>query len=126
VGLTADLLRRWFGDAMLQQPVHVSDLARATVIDLLRILDYPSEFVPVVPVARRLSSAVRALSPARTRRFDSCQVQLGTRSAIFAVGQHFVQGAPFAIPTEPGADLSDAIESPARISSPRTRISLRS
>ncbi|HEU0203409.1 MAG TPA: DUF4062 domain-containing protein [Burkholderiaceae bacterium] len=48
VVLTADLLRRWFGDAMLQQPVHVLDLARATVIDLLRILDYPSEFVPVV------------------------------------------------------------------------------
>ena len=46
--LTADLLRRWFGDAMLQQPVQVSDLARATVIDLLRILDYPCEFVPVV------------------------------------------------------------------------------
>src|SRR6202162_1775066 len=58
-----------------------------------------------LPVGRRLSSAVRALSPARTRRFDSCQVQLGTRSAIFAVGRHFVQGAPFAIPTAPGGDL---------------------
>ena len=46
--LTAELCRRWFGDAMLQQPVHVVDLARATVVDLLRILDYPSEFVPVV------------------------------------------------------------------------------
>src|SRR5271165_2872870 len=62
-----------------------------------------------LPAARRLSSAVRALSPARTRRFDSCQVQLGTRSAIFAVGRHFVQGAPFAIPTAPGADLSDRL-----------------
>jgi hypothetical protein len=50
-----------------------------------------------LPVARRLSSAVRAVSPARTRRFDYDQAQLGTRSAIFAVGQHFVQGAPFAI-----------------------------
>jgi hypothetical protein len=48
VVLTADLLRRWFGDAMLQQPVRVLDLSRATVIELLRILDYPSEFVPVV------------------------------------------------------------------------------
>ena len=48
VVLTEDLLRQWFGDAMLQQPIHVPDLARATVIDLLRILDYPSEFVPVV------------------------------------------------------------------------------
>jgi hypothetical protein len=62
-----------------------------------------------LPVTRRLSSAVRVLSPARTRRFDSCQVQLGTRSAIFAAKQHFVQGAPFAIPTAPGADLSDPL-----------------
>jgi hypothetical protein len=52
---------------------------------------------------------VRALSPARTRRFDSCQVQLRTRSVIFVVGWHFVQGAPFAIPTAPGADLSDRL-----------------
>ena len=51
-----------------------------------------------LPVSPALSFAVRALSPARTRRFDSCQVRLGTRSAIFAVGQHFVQEAPFAIP----------------------------
>jgi hypothetical protein len=58
-----------------------------------------------LPVARRLSSAVRAPLPARTKRFDSCQVQLETRSAIFVVGRHFVQGAPFAIPTAPRADL---------------------
>jgi hypothetical protein len=48
VDLTPDLLKRWFGDSMLQLPVRVVDLSRATVIDLLRILDYPSEFVPVV------------------------------------------------------------------------------
>jgi hypothetical protein len=58
VVLTADLLRGLFGDAMLQQPVYVSDLARATVIDLLRILDYPSEFVPVV--SRRAPSTTQA------------------------------------------------------------------
>jgi hypothetical protein len=52
--LTADVLRSLFGDAMLQQPVYVSDLGRATVIDLLRILDYPGEFVPVV--SRRAAS----------------------------------------------------------------------
>ena len=62
-----------------------------------------------LPVARRSGSAVQAFSPARTRRFDSCQVQLETRSTISAVGQHFVQGAPFAIPTAPGADLSDRL-----------------
>jgi len=38
-----------------------------------------------LPVGRCLNSVVRAPSPARTRRFDSCQVQLETRSAIFAV-----------------------------------------
>jgi len=48
VELTADLLGQWFGDAMLQQPVSVTDLKRTTVVELLRILDYPSDFVPVV------------------------------------------------------------------------------
>jgi len=48
IDLTSDLLKRWFGDVMLQLPVKVADLSRATVVDLLRIIDYPSEFVPVV------------------------------------------------------------------------------
>lgn len=48
VDLTAELLRRWFGDAMLKQPVHIADLQRASVVDLLRLLDYPNEYVPVL------------------------------------------------------------------------------
>jgi hypothetical protein len=48
VDLTAELLRRWFGDAMLQQPVHIADLRRASVVDLLRLLDYPNDYVPVL------------------------------------------------------------------------------
>jgi len=32
-----------------------------------------------------------------------------TQAIRVAVGQHFVQGAPFAIPTAPGADLSDRL-----------------
>lgn len=48
VDLTAELLRRWFGDAMLQQPVHIADLQRASVVDLLRLLDYPNDYVPVL------------------------------------------------------------------------------
>lgn len=48
VDLTAELLRRWFGDAMLQQPMHIADLQRASVVDLLRILDYPNDYVPVL------------------------------------------------------------------------------
>jgi hypothetical protein len=48
IDVTADLLRRWMGDAMLQQPVRIADLAQASVVDLLRLLDYPNDFVPVV------------------------------------------------------------------------------
>ena len=55
VDVTADLLRRWMGDAMLQQPVRIADLAQASVVDLLRLLDYPNDFVPVVVQRDELS-----------------------------------------------------------------------
>jgi hypothetical protein len=45
--LTPELLRRWFGDSMLQHPVHIADLQRGSVVDLLRLLDYPNDYVPV-------------------------------------------------------------------------------
>lgn len=48
VDLTAELLRRWFGDALLQQPMHIADLQRASTVDLLRLLDYPNDYVPVL------------------------------------------------------------------------------
>jgi hypothetical protein len=48
IDLTAEVLRRWFGDAMFQQPVHIADLQRASVVDLLRLLDYPNDYVPVL------------------------------------------------------------------------------
>jgi hypothetical protein len=48
VDLTAELLRRWFGDAMLCQPMRIQDLQRASVVDLLRLLDYPNDYVPVL------------------------------------------------------------------------------
>jgi hypothetical protein len=48
IDLTADRLQRWFGDLLLQQAVEVSDLNRASVVDLMRLLDYPSDFVPVL------------------------------------------------------------------------------
>jgi hypothetical protein len=48
VDLTAELLRRRFGDAMLQEPMHIADLQRASVVDLLRLLDYPNDYVPVL------------------------------------------------------------------------------
>jgi hypothetical protein len=43
VVLTPEVLRRWFADAMLQQPVVIADLPRASVVDLLRLLDYPND-----------------------------------------------------------------------------------
>jgi hypothetical protein len=46
--LTAEILRRWFGDAMLQQPLRIAHLQRASVVDLLRLLDYPNDYVPVL------------------------------------------------------------------------------
>jgi hypothetical protein len=48
VDLTPELLRRWFGDAMLKEAVRIVDLQRASVVDLLRLLDYPNDFVPVL------------------------------------------------------------------------------
>src|SRR5258708_27065288 len=78
--------------------------------------------------AARLTQAIRLpAANACSRRFDYDQAQLGTRSAIFAVGQHFVQGAPFAIPTAPGADLLDRLR--ARVPSevaPETLLCRRS
>ena len=56
VDLTRELLRRWFGEAMLQQPVHITDLERASVVDLLRLLDYPNDYVPVI--TRRAPASV--------------------------------------------------------------------
>src|SRR5208337_3958951 len=60
VDVNQELLRRWFGDAMLQQPVIIGDLARASVVDLLRMLDYPNNFVPVVSSQTDLSSPAAA------------------------------------------------------------------
>lgn len=50
--VTPDALKRWFGDAMLQQPVQISDINRATVVDLIRLVDYPSSCVPVLTRVR--------------------------------------------------------------------------
>ena len=47
-GLTPELLRRWFAEAMLQQAVHISDLGHASVVDLIRVLEYPNDYVPVL------------------------------------------------------------------------------
>jgi len=57
IDLSPSILRHWFGEAMLTEPVRIADLQRASVVDLLRLLDYPSEFVPVVTRRQRASAA---------------------------------------------------------------------
>ena len=48
VELTPEVLRRWFGDLMLTQPLEIADLRRVSAVDILRLLDYPNDFVPVL------------------------------------------------------------------------------
>jgi hypothetical protein len=64
IDLTAEVLRRWFGDAMLQQPMRIADLKRASVVDILRLLDYPNDYVPV------LTRDTPAAGQATTERVD--------------------------------------------------------
>ena len=46
--VTAANLRWWFSDAMLSHALNITDLGTATPFDLARLLDFPSEYVPVV------------------------------------------------------------------------------
>jgi hypothetical protein len=48
ISLTPEILRRWFGEMMLTQPLEIGDLRRASAVDILRLLDYPNDFVPVL------------------------------------------------------------------------------
>jgi hypothetical protein len=45
--VTAPNLTLWFGDALFRHPVEVQDLPKATILDIVQILSYPNEFVPV-------------------------------------------------------------------------------
>jgi len=68
VDLTAEMLGRWFGDAMLSQGLEIADLRRASAVDILRLLDYPNDFVPVL--TRRDPSAKGALAAQRVDVVD--------------------------------------------------------
>ena len=68
VDLTAEMLHRWFGDAMLPQALEISDLSRASPVDILRMLDYPNDFVPVL--TRHKPSANGALAGRRADVID--------------------------------------------------------
>jgi hypothetical protein len=90
IDLTPEILRRWFGEAMLQQPVHINDLQQASVVDLLRLLDYPNDYVPVLtrnsptkdkkPATERVDVVDKAALNARLAR--SYLVELMDRARI--------------------------------------------
>ena len=120
--------RRWRRTPLLKlQPLPSNSAKRSggrpptlapSVQHLLQTLGGPPPFMRAASSSGNAVLFCAACSPAfklccasafawSAQAVDSCQVQLETRSTIFAVGRHFVQGAPFAIPTAPGADLSD-------------------
>lgn len=54
-------LDRWFGDGLLRNAVEVADLSALSAIELLRILDYPNDFVPVSENRQRRRHAVQLI-----------------------------------------------------------------
>lgn len=46
--VNAPNLRLWFGESLFETPVRIDDVESASPVDLLRILDYPNDFVPVI------------------------------------------------------------------------------
>jgi len=48
VDITESNLARWFDESMITTPINVDNIQRASPLDLIRLFDYPSDFVPVV------------------------------------------------------------------------------
>lgn len=46
--VTRASLARWLGDGLLTGAIRVVDLEETTILELLRVLDYPNDFVPMV------------------------------------------------------------------------------
>src|SRR6266567_3427024 len=46
--ITQGALIKWFGDGMLTGAVRVANLEQTTVLDTLRVLDYPNDYAPVI------------------------------------------------------------------------------
>jgi hypothetical protein len=78
LSVTPQNLRLWLGEAFLETPVAVDEIETTTAIDLLRILDYPNDFVPVIAnrVAenRRPGSLPHRAEPKGQRRLDRTPV----------------------------------------------------
>jgi len=54
--VTVPNLRLWLGEAFIITPIFLEDVNALTPIDIMRIMDYPSDFVPVV---KRVSDPLR-------------------------------------------------------------------
>lgn len=59
--VTAPNLRLWFGEAFLETPVQMQDLQSASGVDLLRIFDYPNDFVPIQETRSPQQNEVRLI-----------------------------------------------------------------
>lgn len=46
--VSAANLTSWFDETLLTQPIHISNLSVVSALDLVRLLDYPSQYIPVV------------------------------------------------------------------------------
>lgn len=48
VDVTRGNLVRWFEDSIITSPIRVDNIERASPLDLIRLFDYPGDFVPVI------------------------------------------------------------------------------
>lgn len=48
VDVTRANLGRWFQDSIITSPIRVDNIERASPLDLIRLFDYPGDFVPVI------------------------------------------------------------------------------
>jgi hypothetical protein len=67
--ISPTLLRNWFGEAIVQSAVRIADPQRVSVLDLLRLLDYPNDYVPVIAGSttdKGAATAERAIVVAKT------------------------------------------------------------
>lgn len=79
VQVTRPNLATWFGDAMLTDVVDVDELERATLLDLVRILGYPNNFVPV---RTRRPTRARPTKPDPIPRWAEAPVTLIDKRAL--------------------------------------------
>ncbi|MBK6871314.1 MAG: DUF4062 domain-containing protein [Kineosporiaceae bacterium] len=52
VDVTKANLRRWFEDSLVTSPIHLESTTRARPLDLVRLFDFPGDFVPITVVER--------------------------------------------------------------------------